>query len=353
MISGIKSHRLISQNQEDLLMTSKFPGKKSSGNQIGLRHFSKFVCLGTLFLIFAGGLVTSTGSGLSVPDWPLSYGQFFPPMVGGVFYEHGHRMVASFVGLLVIILTVWIARVEKRRWVKNLTFCVLGTVVVQGLLGGLTVLFLLPKAISISHAVLAQTFFVLTIIIAYSQSVQYQGRLTQDTAFIPAFARMTLLIGALVYAQLIFGALMRHTASGLTIPDFPTMGWKIIPRFNEEMLRAINSWRFDQNLDPVNMAQVFIHFLHRAMAAVILFFVILLNCKIARNGLQNKTVYRSVLLFDILLIAQITLGALTVLSKKSPHVTSLHVMVGALTLGVSVLLVLQSYPIKPNVIFKK
>src|SRR5437667_2183294 len=112
----------------------------------------------TLFLIFVGGLVTSTGSGLSVPDWPLSYGRLMPPMVGGIFYEHGHRMVASAVGLLTVVLAVWLSRREPRAWVRRLGYAALAAVVAQGVLGGLTVIFLLPTAVSVAHACLAQTF---------------------------------------------------------------------------------------------------------------------------------------------------------------------------------------------------
>ena len=100
-----------------------------------LHRFAVLTAASTLFLIFAGGLVTSTGSGLAVPDWPLSYGQLMPPMVGGVFFEHGHRMVAATVGFLTLILSCWIFARERRRWVGWLAACALAAVVLQGLLG--------------------------------------------------------------------------------------------------------------------------------------------------------------------------------------------------------------------------
>src|SRR3989338_8595503 len=137
--------------------------KKDKGPSAWLRRFSKLVCFATLFLIFVGGLVTSTGSGLSVPDWPLSYGTLFPKMVGGIVFEHSHRMVASTVGLLMLALTIWLCWAEERRWVRRVSLTALGAVVLQGILGGMTVLFFLPKPLSILHAVLAQTFFLLTI----------------------------------------------------------------------------------------------------------------------------------------------------------------------------------------------
>src|SRR5438477_8167502 len=121
-------------------------------SQPWLRRFTKLVAASTLFLIFAGAMVTSTGSGLAVPDWPLSYGKLFPPMVGGIFYEHGHRMVAATVGLLTVIQAIWLQRRSRKRALRILGWAAVGAVIAQGLLGGLTVLFLLPPAISIAHA---------------------------------------------------------------------------------------------------------------------------------------------------------------------------------------------------------
>ena len=143
---------------------------------IFLNRFSKLVCFSTLFLIFVGGMVTSTGSGLAVPDWPLSYGMLFPPMVGGVFYEHGHRMVAAAVGFLMLCLAIVLGRSQQRPWIKYLGLSALGVVILQGILGGITVRFFLPKPVSIGHGVLAQTFFILTIILAYSLSEERKKR---------------------------------------------------------------------------------------------------------------------------------------------------------------------------------
>jgi cytochrome c oxidase assembly protein subunit 15 len=133
-----------------------------------LHRYANLVAAATLLLIAAGGMVTSTGSGLAVPDWPNTYGWFmfsFPmeKWVGGIFYEHGHRLIASAVGFLTIVLAVWVWRVDPRRWVRWLAVGALGAVVLQGLLGGLTVLLLLPAPVSIGHAGLAQLFFCLTV----------------------------------------------------------------------------------------------------------------------------------------------------------------------------------------------
>ena len=314
---------------------------------VGLRWFSKFVSASTLILIFAGGLVTSTGSGLSVPDWPLSYGTLFPPMVGGIRFEHTHRMIAGGIGMLMLILAIWLGIVEKRRWVKLLGFFALGAVICQAILGGITVLFMLPKPISITHAILAQTFFVLTVIIAYSQSADRQQREKNigSEKYIPIFAKLCATVSGLVYIQLILGALMRHTASGLAIPDFPRMGGTFIPQFNAQMLSTINTWRFAHNLDPVAMTQVVIHFAHRMGACVVTIAIVILayQAKIIYHG--NIKMTRLSWYLVAALLVQLTLGALTVLTGKAALITSLHVVVGAATLALSILLTLQSYPL--------
>src|SRR6185295_13406428 len=140
------------------------------------RHRYAVVCAcATALLLVAGGLVTSTGSGLAVPDWPLSFGMVFPPMVGGILFEHGHRMVAGTVAILMLVLAVWLGLREPRRWVRVLGYAAMGTIVAQAVLGGVTVLLLLPPAVSASHACLAQTFFCLTVTIALVTSPRWAG----------------------------------------------------------------------------------------------------------------------------------------------------------------------------------
>lgn len=311
----------------------------------GLRRFSKLTCFSTLFLIFAGGMVTSTNSGLSVPDWPLSYGTLFPPMVGGIFYEHGHRMVASAVGFFVLCLTIWLGMKEQRMWVRRLGIAALAAVVLQGILGGLTVLFLLPTPVSVAHAVLAQTFFVITIVIAYSLSLERQRRQVEPASIYSGVTKMAVILGVFIYLQLILGALMRHTSSGLAIPDFPTMGGHWFPPFNEVMLRHINDWCFEHDLPAVTLAQVFVHLVHRVGALLIVVLIGWLDIVALREKVADKTVVRTIWLLNALVVAQVCLGVFTVLSEKSPHVTSTHVMTGAATLGVVVLLVLRAAPL--------
>jgi cytochrome c oxidase assembly protein subunit 15 len=311
-----------------------------------LRWFSKFTSLTTLFLIFVGGLVTSTESGLSVPDWPLSYGMLFPPMVGGVFYEHGHRMVATTVGLLVLILAISLGYRDERRWVRNLGFITLGMVILQGVLGGITVLFFLPTPVSVMHGVLAQTFFILTIILAYSQSRERKEREAGDIGDChPGFLKMLLFLLALIYLQLILGAVMRHTGSGLAIPDFPTMGGEWMPSFTPTVLDRINDWRFEMNLDAVRGVQVFYHFIHRVGAVILIFCVLGLNMLGWRRYRHHAPIFRTLMTLNFFLASQILLGIFTVITAKQPLLTSLHVVTGAATLGVTVLLFLRSAPI--------
>lgn len=180
----------------------------------GLHRFAVFTACATLVLIVAGALVTSNDAGLSVPDWPTSFGSYYkmPSMVGGIMYEHGHRMMAEFVGLLTIILAVWTWQAEKRRWLRLLGLAALATVITQGILGGLTVLFFLPAPISSAHAAVAQTFFCIAVAIAVFTGrrwVEEQPRAEFDQRR-PALFTLTLLSIFVLYVQLILGAMFRH-----------------------------------------------------------------------------------------------------------------------------------------------
>ncbi|HXE74207.1 MAG TPA: COX15/CtaA family protein [Candidatus Xenobia bacterium] len=181
-----------------------------------LHRYALLTAAATFCLIIAGALVTSHEAGLAVPDWPLSYGQLMPPMVGNIFWEHGHRMVAAFVGLLTIGLAVWLSRREPRRWVRRLGWMALGAVVLQGLLGGLTVLFLLPRPVSIAHASLAQLFFCLTVSLALFTSRGWrQERPLRRESSEPPLRRLAVATTAAVFLQLMLGAAYRHDAAGI------------------------------------------------------------------------------------------------------------------------------------------
>jgi cytochrome c oxidase assembly protein subunit 15 len=180
----------------------------------GVHRFALLVAVATFFLIIAGANVTSHDAGLAVPDWPLSFGRFFPQMVGNVFWEHGHRMIAATVGLLTIVLAIYLQVREPRRWVKRLGWFALGLVIVQGLLGGLTVKLLLPLWVSAAHATLAQLFFLTTVSIAVftSRSWTYaEPKIFEDENGVSP-RTMCVASLALILVQLVLGATLRHSA---------------------------------------------------------------------------------------------------------------------------------------------
>jgi cytochrome c oxidase assembly protein subunit 15 len=187
-----------------------------------VHRFAVFTAICTFFLLIAGALVTSNDAGLSVPDWPLSYGSLTPPMVGGILYEHGHRMVASFVGILSIILAVWLWRIASRldpgrRWLRWLGIAALGAIVLQGVLGGLTVLFFLPPPVSSAHATLAQLFFTTVASIALFTSSWWDNEpvVRRRDYGKPTVHTLGVVTACAVLVQLILGAAFRHKAFGI------------------------------------------------------------------------------------------------------------------------------------------
>jgi len=180
----------------------------------GLNRFAILVACATFFLIIAGALVTSNDAGLATSDWPLSNGQVFPKMVGNLFWEHGHRLVATTVGILTIVLLVYVLRVEKRSWVRKLGVFALLAVIAQGLLGGLTVKLMLPLAVSAAHATLAQLFFCTTVSLAVFTSRSWIEAPALPAEEKGAFPLRYLCTAALVtiFLQLIIGATLRHSA---------------------------------------------------------------------------------------------------------------------------------------------
>jgi cytochrome c oxidase assembly protein subunit 15 len=296
-----------------------------------LHLFALFVAASTALLIFAGGLVTSTESGLSVPDWPTTYGWFmftFPldKMVGGIFYEHTHRLIASVVGLLIIGLAAWLWKVEPRRWVRRLGYVALAAVITQGILGGITVLWFLPDAISIAHAGLAQIVFCLTIAIALFTSPGWRRAYARArTPLAPDRALQSVAIATtvLTYVQIIVGATMRHTGAGLAIPDFPFAFGYLVP--------------------PVWSAAIAIHYAHRVGAVIVSVLALATAGHVLYHHRGRAELRRPSLLLLTLLTIQITLGALTVLTGKHYIINSLHVVTGAAFLATSLVLTLRAW----------
>jgi cytochrome c oxidase assembly protein subunit 15 len=274
-------------------------------------------------------MVTSTGSGLSVPDWPNTYGHFmfsYPlsKMVGGVLYEHGHRMVASVVGMLTVILAIWIWIKEKRTWLKWFAGAALAAVIIQGILGGLTVLFLLPTAISVAHGTLAQAFFCMTICIAMFTSKGWQEpRNTITDNNVPDITVLTKVTTGFVFVQLILGATMRHMGAGLAIPDFPLAFGQIVP--------------------PFNSASIIVHFIHRLGAVFVSIAILFTAFRILRNHNGHPKLTQPAIVLVFALILQITLAALTIWTKKAMLPTSMHVITGAFILGTSLFLAIRAH----------
>lgn len=297
---------------------------------IWLHRYARVLAALTLALVAAGGMVTSTNSGLSVPDWPTTYGyQMFAypldQMAGGIFYEHGHRLIASTVGLLTIGLVALLWAGEPRRSVRRLGWIALAAVIVQGVLGGLTVIYRLPDVISISHAALAQIFFCLTVTIALVTSRSW------ITPHLPVVndARLrtrALLLTGLVFGQILLGATMRHTGGGLAIPDFPLSYGKVIPPF----------WN----------TAIALHFAHRIGALVITLFVIATTAYIWSRHVDRPELRRPAALLVLAVALQVTLGALVVLSGKQPVINTLHVATGAVILATSLVVALRAFRVR-------
>jgi len=185
-----------------------------SNTRRNVHGFAKLVTGATFILLVAGGLVTSTESGLSVPDWPLSYGQFFPPMIGGIRFEHTHRVIAACVGILTLLLSVYLFIKERRRWLKFAGVAALAMVVAQAVLGGLTVIYLLPPAVSIFHACLGQSFFCFMSCLSLFTSKGWIKPLFVETEESGPLKRLSILTTGLAYLQLVAGAFVRHTDGG-------------------------------------------------------------------------------------------------------------------------------------------
>ena len=282
-------------------------------------RFAAFVAFCTFLLIVAGALVTSNDAGLAVPDWPTSfhhwpvtYGYFTVPMVGGILWEHGHRILAQFIGILTIILAVWTSRVDRRPWMRKLGWAALATVVAQGVLGGITVLHYLPPSISAAHATLGQTFFCLVVSLwLFTGRTWVQEPRMQLPTKRPSLPALTALAVACVYLQLILGAAFRHH------------GIKLLP--------------------------------HILSAAVVTFVLLWTVVRVLSEYSQVQQLRRPALMLLGLLMVQLTLGFAAWLTRvewgrdavqpEMPMVltTVSHVAIGALLLATTVVLAIQAW----------
>jgi cytochrome c oxidase assembly protein subunit 15 len=285
----------------------------------GLHRFAVLLACATFFLIIAGANVTSHDAGLAVPDWPLSFGKVFPQMVGNVFWEHGHRMIATAVGLLTIALVVYLQLREPRAWVKRLGWIALAAVIAQGLLGGLTVKLLLPLWVSAAHATLAQLFFLITVSLAVFTSPGWISPSSPERSVDnPSLRSLSVLALVVILVQLVLGATLRHSAT------------------------------WDQNLP---LALVLAHVGGAFVVTVILGATLV---RVFTRHREDKYLVRPALSAAALLVVQLSLGiAAYIVRARSPFdpqpltpmvaVTVAHVACGALVFASTIVLTLRIF----------
>ncbi len=295
----------------------------------GIRRLSLMLALTTFVLIGLGCIVNSTGSGLSVPDWPTTYGRhlfLYPPSEwrGGILYEHTHRLVAALVGLLafVHVLWSWLAlRDERFRWFRQVSLVSFLLVILQGVLGGMTVLFRLPTAISTSHAMVAQSFFAITLLLALG--TQRTWYVVPDIA--PAVRARILRLSAAVwlvtFVQIFFGALTRHTYSALAIPDFPLVFGGLFPP--AEFLSS----------------HVLVHYLHRVAGFALAGLMVWQGLQLRRIPLLGPWGHAGMLI----VLGQLLLGGWVVWSFRAAVPAALHGIVGTGIWAINTVIFFQAW----------
>jgi cytochrome c oxidase assembly protein subunit 15 len=292
----------------------------------------------TFLLIGLGGLVTSHEAGMSVPDWPTSYGynMFALPFhfwVGGAFFEHTHRLLASVVGLLTTLLAVWLWLKDARKWMHWLGVAAFLLVVAQGILGGLRV-DLRMASLGIFHGAIAQTFLVLVCFLAVFTSRWWQESAPVPPVAVPRGLRSHVLwVTVLIFGQLLIAATMRHQHAGLAISDFPLAYGKLWPDTSAAAVAGYNAHRVEMNGEnPITAFQVELQMIHR-LAAYAIFLGVAAAALLARKRLGGgDPLSRLALAWLGLLAVQILLGAATIWTNKAADVATAHVMVGALAM---------------------
>ena len=305
--------------------------------------FAVLNAVATFLLIGLGGLVTSHEAGMSVPDWPTSYGynMFALPIkfwTGGAFFEHTHRLLASVVGLLTTILAVWLWLKDPRKWLTWLGVAAFLLVIAQGILGGLRVKWQLDY-LGIPHGAVAQAFLVLTCAIALFTSRWWQNSATEKQIPVPRGLRSHVLyVTILIFIQLLIAATMRHQHAGLAISDFPLAHGKIWPDTSAEAIAHYNAQRVEiNNINPITAFQVELQMIHRLVAYAI-FLGGAAAAMLARKKLGGRDWLTKFAFFWLVLLAlQIILGAATIWLNKAADIATGHVMVGALALLVGAL----------------
>ena len=373
----------------------------SHAPSVALHRFAVLTVLAVLLLIGAGGLVTSHGAGMAVPDWPNTYGynMFFFPIshwIGGIFYEHTHRLLGALVGLLTLILAIWMHGATARPWLRaggvallvgaatvlgfwparwqdavvlgvtglaalvssafwprgdpqsarlrRLGWVAVGLVVLQGLLGGLRVT-LYKDELGIVHATLAQLFLVLMGALALMTSPwwrQWEARGAEEPG--SALRGLYAWVTALVLGQLVLGATMRHEHAGLAVPDFPLAYGRLWPATDPESVARYNQQRLETRaLNDITATHIYVHMAHRIMALVVVAGIAWAWICTRRQLARGHPFRRWATVWLGLVIVQFFLGAWTVWSNKAADVATLHVVTGAVTLLVGGLLAVAAF----------
>jgi heme a synthase len=290
---------------------------------IALHRFAILVAAVTLIPIFAGGLVTSTGSAMAVPSWPLDAGHLIPQQWGaGVLIEWGHRAIAGTVSILTLTLTLWVWMAERRAWVRYTALAALGLVLVQAVLGGITVLFNLPLALAVAHAMTAQAFFCVMVALAMFTNPRWEMMtpLARDSGQ-PSLTPLAVATTAIIYMQIFIGALMRHMHAGLAIPDFPLAFGHLVP--------------------PMFSVPIAVNFAHRCGAVVVSIFVLWTVARVYTSYRDRPALTHPASLLLALLLMQISLGAMTIWSGRAVLPTTAHVVIGAAVLATSLALTIR------------
>jgi len=331
-----------------------------------------FTSLATLVLIGFGGLVTSKEAGMAVPDWPNTFGynMFLVPFdqwlgIPGVFEEHSHRLVASFVGLLTMILAIWLWFVEPRKWVRRLGLAAFVLVLAQGILGGLRVTEINPN-LGLIHGMVAQLFLILICGITLVTSVWWHRASVKKEQGMN-FGRLQgaiITVICLFFVQLLLGATMRHQHAGLAIWDFPLAHGQVWPATDAASVASYNERRLvlqrelhaqqkvlDEAGYPVTFLEtgkqiqawhVWLQMLHRVGAVATLALVVALVVKTRRRlGKAHRFTKASYVLLAMIL-GQAGMGIWTLLSNKAADVATVHVLLGAVCLAFTSLMLMTA-----------
>ena len=280
-----------------------------------VRPFLFFVLLWTLALLFLGSHVHATGASLACPDWPTCFGTMMPEMTGGVFWEHLHRLWAGALLLLFTVAVILVRRTYPERVILfRFGLAGIGLLLVQSVLGGITVLFRLPDAVSTSHLALAFLFLALVTVMLVLTRQDEDDYLGAEAAR-QLVRRAGLVVSGLIFAQSVVGALVRHTDAGMACPDVPLCLGRVIP--------------------PLEYPLVQLHFLHRVLGLV----VAVTALHYARLVLTRTEVpfpRKMATALGAGVVAQVLLGFLSVAARLDPPYVSLHTLLAATLLALSV-----------------